>query len=1153
MQYRKQGDTTWLNGGSHTFTARTGTYSPFGGFVRPALSASVYISINGGPDPANPNRRLPLEDGIYEVRTRASFTNSQQGTYANSATLTNFYSRLLEVPVQVSGVALSAFRIFVPAGESTSIDQINAIVGQKIIKYQPTQDEWPTESVARNNTAYFGTSTNPADIFRAVLSDSNINARPLPLDFVDDDNLGEWWRFCQAEGFTYTKVVSGRETRQDLLSEIAKAGRALPRMSGGKWGVSINRRKAAPTQLFTPKNSINCSQKIDLPEFPHALRVPFDNEEQDWEADERLVYDDGFAAKADPGKNIEKADRFEVLNIPGVTNKDAVYKLARYVLATMRLRPRYFTLDVAYKHLRSEIGDWVQLGHDVALSAQASGWIKNVVGSVSYGGWAVQNGTYNLDDFEAYDPPDTPEAGLFSAGADDAPLGYEYDGAYASFVIGNAQYVIAAFGDDSKAVRQRTRANSNAAWGDWSNWSADTALFEESDADRVVGLSGLPVLVKLGSANGTPANIKLRQGKQTHGTWGILHDTPTGQVASRQYIFQAYYGARLWARGVQQPQNPTVDITLDEPVTFVAGRSYSLVVQQTTGRTTTIPVTNPDTRSVSTYVVRATRASGIRTGDAFSFGESVLNCVITGIEPTDEMMATITLMPYAPAVFDAATSIPDYTSNISRPIAPTFTGPPTPAIIGITSDEEALPVDLKGVPTPTIRLTISPGIAPPLNGKVTQPTQTRVEWRPVGGQWTGDVWPASDRVIYIPNVLARVEYELRIRSEDAARGFSRWNETRHRVLGLGAPPSTPNLLEVKTTDGATVLHWTHPNPERDIVGYVARWSPRPGVRNWDRMVDIDVRAAAEDRATPVQSSTGSYALKAIDVTGTLSRNAIYADSAVIGPPVETTIVKTLQESPGFTGTKDQLAVFNNTLELERVTTAADDPTFTERDSQYPDGIDDWPYIDRPAGTVVFRPEGTYTTAVADLGGIFSVVVTEDFVIGSPNTTSTDMSDTDDMSLVSDMSGGAEEGVTTVTTLFRYGNTTTELNAAGWKSLSEESVTARYFQFRVFMSTKSDIVTPVVSTLKWELKAEARRLFGSGIASSATSATTVTFPVAFEQDDIVVTINILNAQSGDYWVIDTESASKFSFSVYNGNSRVVRNVSWAADGHGKAGS
>ena len=1152
LEYRKQGDTTWIDGGSATLGDTT-TYTIYGrqgGSPRGVGRAT--ISIDGGQDPNDATRRLPLEDAVYEVRATVGPIISRAPTGARtsnpSITVTRFNSRLLEAPVRTTGVALSAFRIFVPENSSASVDEINAIVGTKVPLFQESTGNWGAD---RSDPKQFGTSTNPADLFRAVLTSPDINARPLGSAFVDDDSLARWWQFCDAQGFTYSKVVTGGETRQDLLGEIAKAGRALPRMSGGKWGVSINDH-ILPTQVFTPRNSHDFRQQIDMPEFPHALRAQFDNERNDWQPDERVVYDDGFAEVADPANGIKQATHFETLNIPGVTDPDAVFKLARYVLATSRLRPRVISLRVGYATLAAELGDRVQLSHDAALIGQAYGRVKAVTGGVIYGNWQEQSFTPSRINFATFNPTQTTMVGLFTGDSTDKPLGWRHDGAFAVRTDGNTQYLIAAFGGKTggKAVRSRTRASAQAAWSAWGNWSADTDFFEEDDADRVAAQSGEPVLFKLASAANGPKSRKLRSNISTHDGWSILTDSPAGRAADRQLIYQAYYGGRVWTRSVSGVGSEAT-ITLDEPMTFQQGKTYALTVQQANGSIVTLPVSGDGT----TYTVTASRASGVNVGDLAAFGESVLDCIISAIEPVGEGVATITLLPYAPEVFNAAETIPPYTTNVSRPVGPTFTGPPAPVIESIISNEDALPVDIKGVPTPTMLLRFSAGIGDPLNAKVTQPTQVRIRWRRTDdpqGDYQQAVVPIGSQLAYLAPVTARQEYEVELRTEDGQRGFSRWVSQRHTVVGLSARPSDVTTFEMEVGGNTTTLSWTHTDAPRDVVGYIIRWSPRPNVRQWDKMLDLVGNVSADDRSVTVPTVNGTYAIKAVDAVGSVSANALYEDSLVISPPEDVKVVATQTEQPTFGGTKTNVEVRNSTLQLERVTVAGDDPTLDDRADE---DIRDWPYLFRASKTVV-ETSGDYQTAVIDLSGVFSVIATTDTVVDDPVNITNLMSSVERMVDLDTMSGVPDDGVTAVAVEVRSARTATggNPNWTDWHNLSRQRISGRYFQFRVRLSTTDENVTPVVRTLKFTLSAKARQMTGSGVNSSASGSTTVTFPVAFEEDDIVVVITIDSPSAGDYAVVDSESAGKFTFSVRNSSgNRIAKSVSWIATGHGQSES
>ena len=1150
VQYRRQGTSTWKQGGSARL-GDTETYTIYGrqGGSRRGVGRAT-ITIDLGQDPDDRNRRLPLPDAIYEVRVMVgpvvSSAPANARTGGRTITLDRFKSRLLEKPVNVTGVALSALRIFIPDGENPAIDEINAIVGTKVVKFQDAQNRWPPDIVARHSSLYFGTSTNPADLYRALLTSPDINARPLDYSFVDDDNLAEWWRFCNEEGFTYSKIVRGTETIDELRGEIAKAGRALPRMSEGKWGVTINRAVPMATQVFTPRNTDDFAQRIDMPEFPHGLRVAFANEEADWEPDERVVYDDGYGPVAKAG--VKKATHFEQLNLPGVTNANAVYKLARYVLAAARLRPRTITLRVGYASLAAELGDRVKLAHDAALIGQAYGRIKSIDGGAEYGAWDLQKYTSAAINFATYNPTKE-EVGLFPSGSNDAPLNWKWDGAYAVRQDGNTQYVIAAYGPSGKAVRSRTRASQGASWGAWGAWRTDTGAFEANNADRVVGRSGPPVLFKLGTGTNGPANEQLRRGKQTYGTWAILTDSPANAATTRQHLYHAFYGERVWTRRVTGG-NASVEITLDEPVTFEAGKNYALTVALANGETDTLAVTGDGT----TYAVQGP-PSGAAAGDAFAFGEQEQDFIISAIEPVGGGNAQITLLPYAPDVFNAAEAIPVYKTNISRPVGPTFAGPPTPVIDSITSDEEALPLDVRGVPTPTMLVKFRPGIAPALNAKVTAATQLRIEYRRVddtAGEYQSTFVPINAKQAYLAPVVAREEYDIRIRAEDTARGFSRWAEARHSVIGLAAPPSAVTTFSMEVAGNTTALSWTHRDAPRDLVGYVIRFSPNVGERRWDKMLDLATNVSPDDRGKSVPTINGTLAIKARDVLGNFSETALYRDSVIASPPEEVKVMRTITESPAYAGTKEQVEVRNGTLQLQRRTLSADDPELATRSGS----VEEWTYLTQDEGEFVYR-NGTYTTAVTDMGGVFTMLASVEMSVNDPANISNLMSRVEAMDDLKTMSGVPSEDTTDIsvecrsaTTRTGSGNSAT-YNWTEWDKLVSNKISGRYFQFRVLLGTDDINITPIVGALTFKLSAKARSL--SGKATSATGAAKdVPFSTAFEEDDIVVNVTILNGATGDYVVIDSEAAGKFSFSVRNSaGNRIERQVAWTAVGHGEA--
>jgi len=86
---------------------------------------------------------------------------------------------------------------------------------------------------------------------------------------------------------------------------------------------------------ITPRNSSNFKAEKVLIELPHAFRIPFVNEDQNWRRDERRVYRTGFDAS--------NATEFEELQLPGITNPDQVERMGRYRMAQGIQQPERFT------------------------------------------------------------------------------------------------------------------------------------------------------------------------------------------------------------------------------------------------------------------------------------------------------------------------------------------------------------------------------------------------------------------------------------------------------------------------------------------------------------------------------------------------------------------------------------------------------------------------------------------------------------------------------------------------------------------------------------------------------------------------------------------------------------------------------------------
>jgi hypothetical protein len=213
------------------------------------------------------------------------------------------------------------------------------------------------------------TSSNPADLFRSVLQ-GDANARPVADAQIDLAILQEWHGYCTAKGFTFNQVRTTVASVYDTLRDIAAAGRAAVTLRDGKWGVIWDRPDDTIVQHFSPRNSDGFQSTRAYADLPHAFRVSFINAQNNWQNDERMVYDDGYT--------VANATKFEGLDFVGITDPDLIWKHGRYHLAQLRLQREVYTLVADFENLVCTRGDRVRVNHDVVLWGAGAARVKSV-------------------------------------------------------------------------------------------------------------------------------------------------------------------------------------------------------------------------------------------------------------------------------------------------------------------------------------------------------------------------------------------------------------------------------------------------------------------------------------------------------------------------------------------------------------------------------------------------------------------------------------------------------------------------------------------------------------------------------------------------------------------------------------------------------
>lgn len=317
------------------------------------------------------NVSVSVERGRYEVRVRRR-NNSDEDAHSPAydakvrqfhaaylSTITGYRNARPITPPPGVAFAMTAGRVKATDQISGTIDGISATVQTICLDYDYTTGTWVMRA-----------TRNPASLLRYVWQHPG-NAKRVPDSGIDLPGLADFHDWCRVNSWTFDAVITEQRSLDDVARDIAAAGRASPTRRDGKRGVIIDRPRSVVAQHFTPHNSWGFEGVRTLPRSPHAFRVEFANADRGYETDEIIVYNEGYSAA--------NATLFERLELPGVTTGAAVYKLGRFHLAQLRLRPETYTLNADIEHMVCTRGDLVRVSHDVPMWGLGSARIRRRV------------------------------------------------------------------------------------------------------------------------------------------------------------------------------------------------------------------------------------------------------------------------------------------------------------------------------------------------------------------------------------------------------------------------------------------------------------------------------------------------------------------------------------------------------------------------------------------------------------------------------------------------------------------------------------------------------------------------------------------------------------------------------------------------------
>lgn len=621
---------------------------------------------------------------------------------------------------------------------------------------------------------------------------------------------------------------------------------------------------------------------------------------------------------------------------------------------------------------------------------------------------------------------------------------------------------------------------------------------------------------------------------------------------------QVAHDVPLWGYGYPRVKSlvtsgsNTTGLVFDDQVIMETGKTYVVKVRFDDGDSGDYDlVTVNGQYSEVEFDEPVATSEGPQVGDLCMFGElgsEVADLLVEDIQAKNDIIAKITCVDYAPAIYQADTgTIPPFDPNITSVPSVTDLLPPLATISDIQSGTAALQVDATGNFRARIIVSVAAGAGTPRTGYFI------LRYREVDGEWQYLEGAEGQTKFSISEVSEGLEYEIQVKSVSIYGVDGNWTATQtETVVGQSEPPSNVDNLSVNVIGPNAYLSWDAVG-DIDLKNYRVRWSPEKNGATWATSVDVLTSITTNSATIPAQ--VGTYLVKAVDYAGNespIAAAAITNISKING----LNFVEALEEGPDdwagtFEGTRYDpdlnglvVAWGGDNLVSESgdtITTESGDTILAETpDSGFDEtGVYQLPgYIDLQD---VFTVRSSASVEVYGHDRLSAItLLTED---GDTLTAENgDIINAEDPSSVPD-------GSYDVTV--QYSVTSDDPSGSptwtAWQDFVVGDLTIRALRARAILSGMPPSITPVVTRIYVELDMEDRVV--GFTASVGTGGATITFDPAFF---VVpkVGLSVSDGQEGDGYVITSETESSFDIAFTNGGSSVARNIKGVAKAYGE---
>jgi len=404
----------------------------------------------------------------------------------------------------------------------------------------------------------------------------------------------------------------------------------------------------------------------------------------------------------------------------------------------------------------------------------------------------------------------------------------------------------------------------------------------------------------------------------------------------------------------------------------------------------------------------------------------------------------------------------------------------------------------------------------------------------------------SDFIIYaqgsglnhrVLNVIDQSTYDVRVKAVNSLGVSSTYVSAQRTIVGAIAPPSDVEDFSCNIVGTNAHLTWTAIT-DLDLAYYQIRYAKETdGTADWQNSVNLVTKVSRPATSISVPARAGTYLIKAVDKLGNFSSNATAIISNVTDV-INHNAVATQSEHPSFSGTFTDTLLTDGAIELDS------SELFDSASGDFDD--ETTRVFDSGVSNADFIASGNYLFAdVIDVGAKHTCRITASLTQTSDNPDDL----FDNRTGLFDSAKSNFDGDTPANCDAHLEISTSDDNTTytSFSNFVIGNYTARFFKFRVVLTSTDGASTPRVSEVTVTVDMPDRIFSGNDITSGAGTKT-VTFTNPYKSVNYAVGITGEDMATGDFFTVSNKTINGFDVLFKNsGGTNISRTFDFIAKG------